>query len=62
MNDCLWRGIRVCKSKCSCDKYVSLNTKTGHDLALKYDKQVKKIIKKHVTPDWKKMFEEWRNE
>lgn len=37
MNDCLWNWTCACDEKCSCEKYIGVNSDKGLALAKVYD-------------------------
>lgn len=40
MNDCVWLLINVCEGGCRCDKYLSINSDEGDEIASKWSEIV----------------------
>ena len=55
MNDCLWYSIGICECGGKCNRYLSLNSKDGNEIAQQYDKDVEEALE-HVREKYKERF------
>jgi hypothetical protein len=44
VNDCLWLAMSVCKDKCKCTRYLSMNSNEGQKIGLEWEKRVDEIL------------------
>jgi len=62
MNDCIWRVLGVCYSKCRCEKYLSMNSEEGKKAeqayTLEWNRKVKPIQNRLAINFYKNYYKE----